>query len=280
MGWHESGAPVRELQYLSTAKLDDFYEPPRRGLVGRSMEAEAGALGISARLALGPGNAVEPTVTERDAERLEKVLRHLREKSTAHTQEPATCQELGAGAWLEFCGRFLYGAAARDLGLRDHGVFTWRSLEEGHCQHRDDKFCSGIQLFLCGSIQHVRDHRDHPPSRMGSGSDWLHDLAADLVAREARDDTSLPSLLDSTGINDQEFAARSAFAMLSGHRTAGYLSGHARVLCNFPPERLRHRLIVATPLYVETGLQPPSAGVTSAAPPTTGWFGRWHRRRA
>ncbi|QXQ94895.1 hypothetical protein KV381_00190 [Streptomyces sp. WY228] len=274
------GAPVRELQYLATAKLDDFYEPPRRGLGDRSLEAEASAMGISARIALGPSNAEQPTATERDAERLEKALAHLRETCSAHTQEPSTCQELGGRAWLEFCGPFLYGAAARDLGLRYHDVFTWKSLEEGRCRHRDDEFCGHIQLLLCGSMQHVRDHRDHPPSRMGSGSDWLHDLAVDLVAREARGDTSLPSLLGSTRLNDQEFAARSAFAMHADHRTAGYLRGHARVLCNFPPEPLRHRLIVATPLYVETGLQRPPSEVASAAPPTTGWLARWRRRRS
>ncbi|MFI1191249.1 hypothetical protein [Streptomyces californicus] len=54
------------------------------------------------------------------------------------------------------------------------------------------------------------------------------------------------------------------------HRTAGYLRGHARVLCNFPPDPLRHRLIIAAPLYVETGLRSPPAEVTAAAPPTTG----------
>ncbi|MGW2843214.1 SAVMC3_10250 family protein [Streptomyces sp. NPDC001493] len=258
--------------------MGDFYEPPRRGLVDRSLEAETGAQGFSARLALGPRNAGQPTAGERHAERLEKALAHLRERCRAHTQEPALCQELGAGAWLEFCGLFLYGAAARDLGLRDDGVFTWRSLEEDRRRHRDDEFCGHIQLLLCGSIQHVRDHPDHPPSRMGSGSDWLHDLAADPVAREARGDTSLPSTLGSTRLKDQEFAARSALAVHTDHRTAGYLRGHARVPCNFPPKPLRHRLIIATPLYVETGLQPPPAEVASAVPLTTGWLTRWPRR--
>ena len=97
---------------------------------------------------------------------------------------------------------------------------------------------------------------------MGSGSDWLHAMAADLVQLETRGDTTSPETLASTRLSDQEFASRSAFSMISHfYRTPGYRRGHARVLCNFPPERLRHRMIVATPLYVEVGVQP--------APPTT-----------
>ncbi|WP_419997798.1 SAVMC3_10250 family protein [Streptomyces boninensis] len=245
--------PVRELQYLSTAKLDDFLEPRQRAFTDRAVEAEASVLGTGGRIALGEGAAAELT----DAERLERVLAHLRPKCWAHTQMPESCATLGVGAWLEFRGFFRYGAALSDLGMRDLGVFAYASLEDDDCRHLNDEFCNGIQVLLCGSKQHVRDYRDYPPTRMGSGSDWLHEMAADLVAKEARGDTSLPASLRSTNLNDQEFAARSAFSMISHfYRTPGYLNGHARVLCNLPPERLRHRLIVATPLYVEVGHQP------------------------
>ncbi|WP_267888825.1 SAVMC3_10250 family protein [Streptomyces sp. NRRL F-5755] len=164
---------------------------------------------------------------------------------------------MGVGAWLQSRSFFRYGAAASNVGLHDRGVFAYASLEGSDCPHSNNAFCSRVQVLLCGSKQHVRDHRGHPPARMGSGSDWLHALAADLTAREGYGDTSLPERLNTTSIDDQEFAARSAYSMISHfYRTPGYLSGHARVLCNFPSERLRHRLIVATPLYVETGLQP------------------------
>ncbi|WP_229871934.1 SAVMC3_10250 family protein [Streptomyces longisporoflavus] len=264
---------MRELQYLSTAKLDDFYEQPRRRLLDRAVEAEASVLGSGARVTLGEGVTAEAT----PAERLEPVLQHLKEQCWACLWEPSACGHLGVGAWLEFRGPFRYGAAASDVGFRDHGVFAYASLEEGHCPHQDDEFCPNINLLLCGSKQHVRDYRDHPPTRMGSGSDWLHAMAADLAQREAYGDATPPEMLASTGLNDQEFAARSAFSMISHfYPTPGYLRGHARVLCNFPPERLRHRMIVATPLYVETGVQPTPPAPRTGVP---GCRGRWWRAR-
>ncbi|MEV6796702.1 SAVMC3_10250 family protein [Streptomyces sp. NPDC051320] len=186
---------MRELQYLSTAKLDDFYEQLRRGLTDRSVETEVGALGVSARVACGgSGGTAAPTPDER----LEQILGHLRKQCWARTWEPAACGHLGVGAWLEFRGFFRYGPAASDVGLRDAGVFSYASVEDGGCRHRDEEFCSNIEVVLCGSMQHVRDHREHPPTRMGSGSDWLHAMAADLVAREMQGDTTPPALLAST----------------------------------------------------------------------------------
>ncbi|WP_079052956.1 SAVMC3_10250 family protein [Streptomyces phaeochromogenes] len=261
---------MRELQYLSIAKLDDFYEPPRKGLTDRAVDAEASVLGASARVALGEGVAAEPT----PAERLESVLDHLNKECWARTWEPAACAHLGRDAWLEFRSPFRYGAAVSDVGYDDRGVFAYASLEERHCPHRDGEFCPNIELLLCGSKQHVRDHRDHPPTRMGSGSDWLHHMAAELVRREADGDTTPLEALASANLRDQEFAARSAFSMISHfYRTPGYLRGHARVLCNFPPERLRHRMIVATPLYVEAGVQPvPSTRQTGAPERRRRWW--------
>ncbi|MFF7446019.1 MULTISPECIES: SAVMC3_10250 family protein [unclassified Streptomyces] len=188
---------------------------------------------------------------------------------------------MGLDAWLEFRGTFRYGAAVRDVGYDNRGVFVYASLEEGRCPHRDNEFCPNIELLLCGSKQHVRDHRGHPPTRMGSGSDWLHDMAADLVQRETAGDTTPPETWASTRLSDQEFAARSAFAMISHfYPTPGYLRGHARVLCNFPPERLRHRMIVATPLYVESGVQPvPPLPHAGDAEPRRRWW-RLPRRRS
>ncbi|WP_405785454.1 SAVMC3_10250 family protein [Streptomyces sp. NBC_01378] len=208
------------------------------------MEAEVGAFGSSARFALEEGNPAEPTATEQDAERLEKVLVHLRAKCWARTQSPASCGGLGADAWLEFCGRFHYGAAEGDLGLRNHGVFTYRSLEEGDCPHRDTDFCSNIELFLCGSMQHVRDHRDHPPSRMGSGSDRLHDMAADLVAREATGDTSLPSLLDSTSSRPQQLDAMRSRSGAHTDYAEDEITAHRRAHQRIDrAERGRHRCV-------------------------------------
>ncbi len=243
---------MRELQYLATAKFDDFYGTSRSSIMSRSIDLEVKGLGMGARLALGEGGAAVPS----EAQRLEEIVGHLREVCWSHTKTPASCAGLGTDAWLEFEGWFRYGAALSDVGLNDQGVFAYASLEDGPCPRGEP--CANIRLLLCGSRQHVRGHRDHPPTRMGSGSDWLHDLAAELAQRENLGDFSLPEALLSTSQGDQSFAARSAFDMVSHHyRSQGYLKGHARVLCNFPPAgALSHRLIVATPLYVEVGRQP------------------------
>ncbi|WP_424887438.1 SAVMC3_10250 family protein [Streptomyces sp. XH2] len=270
----------RELLYLSTAKLGEFYRVPGRSgfSTRRAAEAEASVLGLGARFSLG-----EAPTEEASAEvRLEQVVAHIREKCWAHTPVPGSCESLEARDWIEFTGRFRYGPGLRDLGLADRGVYTYASLEDAACPLRNGEECSGVEVILCGSTQHVLEYRDRPPTRMGSGSDWLHDLAADLVDSEARGDMSLPARLSSTSRGDQEFAARSCYSMISHYFAGGpaYLHGHARVLCNFAPVGLEHRLIVATPLYVETGPRPRPVGITASAEPTTSssWWRRLMRR--
>lgn len=58
-------------------------------------------------------------------------------------------------------------------------------------------------------------HHECRPTRMSSGSDWLHDVAAELVETESRGISSLPHALSSTSSGDLEFAARSSYSMLA-----------------------------------------------------------------
>lgn len=245
---------MRELLYLSSAKLGEFLPDGSSGFIDRSMEAEASVLGAGVRLAMGEA----PASDEPLGPRLEQVLAHVRAKCDAHTNVPGSCESLGAYDWVEFTGFFLHAPRLRDWGLDDKGVYTFVSLENPPCSlERGEGACSGIQVILCGSRKHVLTQVDAPPTRMGSGSDWLHDLAAELVEREARGDTSLPDGLHSTSQRDKEFAARSAYDMLMTEcEGPAYLHGHARVLCNFSPGVWQHRLIVATPLYVEAVPRP------------------------
>ncbi|MGW7223226.1 SAVMC3_10250 family protein [Streptomyces sp. NPDC054826] len=151
---------------------------------------------------------------------------------------------------------------------------------------RGEGACSGVQIILCGSRNHVLTEFDASPTRMGSGSDWLHDLAAVLVEREAQGDTSLPEGLHSTSRRDKEFAARSAYDMLvAEYEGPAYLHGHARVLCNFSPGVWQHRLIVATPLYVEAVPRPRRGAIEvddgqSAVPRLRQTLQRFMRRTA
>ncbi|MEU0188621.1 SAVMC3_10250 family protein [Streptomyces afghaniensis] len=244
---------MRELVYVSSAKLGEFL-PEGGGFIDRALEAEVSALGAGVRLAVGEAPAPEESL----GQRLERVLAHVRTKCDAHIKIPESCESLAAYDWMEFTGFFRHGPRLRDWGLDDRGVYTFMSLENPPCSlGRGGDVCPGVQVILCGSRKHVLTEFDAPPTRMGSGSDWLHDLAAVLVEREARGDTSLPEDLHSTSRRDKEFAARSAYDMLvTEYEGPAYLHGHARVLSNFSPGVWQHRLIVATPLYVEAVPRP------------------------
>ncbi|MEU6898205.1 SAVMC3_10250 family protein [Streptomyces virginiae] len=266
---------MRELLYLSSAKLDEFL-PGRSGeFFNRAWEAEVSALGTGARLAVGE----RPSTEEPLGQRLEQALSHISAKCDAHQAVPGSCHSLMSYDWLEFTGFFRHGPRKRDWGLEDRGVYTFMSLEGPSCSSGRDDTCDGIQVILCGSRKHVLAEVEAPPTRMGSGSDWLHDLAAALVAREAQGDTSLPDALHSTSRRDKEFAARSAYDMLlTDYEGPAYLHGHARVLCNFPPGVWQHRLIVATPLYVEA-LPHPRLGAIEIATEGASSRSPWHRLR-
>ncbi|MFC9820751.1 SAVMC3_10250 family protein [Streptomyces erythrochromogenes] len=253
---------MRELLYLSSGKLGEFLPEGSGGFSNRAFEAEVSALGVGGRLAIGETPSAEVPL----GHRLERVLADVSAKCEAHTAFPDSCRSLAAHDWLEFTGFFRHGPRLRDWGLEDRGVYTFMSHEEPSCSTGRGDACPGVQVILCGSRTHVLTQFEAPPTRMGSGSDWLHDLAAALVAREAQGDTSLPYELLATGRRDKEFAARSAHDMLlTEYEGPAYLHGHARVLCNFPPGVWQHRLIVATPLYVEAVARPRHGAIEIAA---------------
>ncbi|MER7536267.1 SAVMC3_10250 family protein [Streptomyces sp. NPDC097704] len=266
---------MRELLYLSSAKLAEFLPEKDGGRSGQAVEAEVSVLGAGVRLAVGESPATGASL----GQRLQQVLDHVSDKCEAHTKVPDSCESLAAYDWLEFTGFFRHGPRLRDWGLDDRGVYTFMSLEDPSCAlSRGDDSCSGVQVILCGSRKHVLTEPEAPPTRMGSGSDWLHDLAAALVEKEAEGDTSLPDVLRSTGRRDKEFAARSAYDMLlTEYEGPAYLHGHARVLCNFSPGVWQHRLIVASPLYVEAVPRPRPGAVQIAG--QSARVGVWQRLR-
>ncbi|MFF2792846.1 SAVMC3_10250 family protein [Streptomyces sp. NPDC058049] len=264
---------MRQLLYLSVEKLRDFHSSPQHGFTHRVREIEASLPVVGGvRLALAPreGSAAGPS--------LDSVIDYLRRTWPAETSRPDSCADLIAWDWLQFAGRFLHGPRSRDSGSVDQGVYTFMSMRGRECGFdRGEEECADIELILCGSRQHVSIEDDCPATRMGSGSDWLHDLAAELNASVERGDHALPLSLSSADVSDQEFAARSAYDMMADYRGGpAYLQGHARVLCNFPPGRFRHRMIVATPLYVEAGQTPQARAVAASGSSSRAWR-RWAR---
>ncbi|MEV0375098.1 alpha/beta hydrolase [Streptomyces sp. NPDC050636] len=165
------------------------------------------------------------------------------------------------------------GPRVRDWGLHDKGVYTFTSHENPLLcsQFTGVSKCSGIEVLLCGSARHVIGEDDQPRTRMGSGSDWLHDMAAELVAMEERGETTLPESLVRTPRGMQEYAAKAAHDMMVSWRQGPvHVHGHARVLCNFEAVDGEHRLMVASPLYVETA-PPPREGALVSRPTRRRW---------
>lgn len=251
---------MKQLLYMAITKLGEFFPNDGTRIIDRISEAEISAFGAALRIATS-----ENPDSESLGQRFEQVLAYAISVCDAQTMNPTSCEDLYTWDWLEFRGFFEYGARLRDWGLDDRGVYTFTSREIPACSLRNEEECSEVQIILCGSREHVLTEPASPPKRMGSGSDWLHDLAAVLVEREARGDVSLPDELRSTSRRDKEFAARSAFDMLAPMEGPAYLHGHARVLCNFPPGIWPHRLIVATPLYVEAVSRPQRSAIESTA---------------
>ncbi|WP_324603625.1 MULTISPECIES: SAVMC3_10250 family protein [Streptomyces] len=265
------GGRMRDLLYFSREKLRHFHGGPEDFPGGRSIEVEATAFGVGGRVAVG--ESVSAGASRSEGPDLETVIAHLEKTCTAHTAVPASCRSIGAYEWVEFSGSFHRGPRVRDWGLHDKGVYTFTSHENPLLcpQFTGEAECSGIEVLLCGSAQHVIGEDDQPRTRMGSGSDWLHDMAAELVALEERGETTLPESLVRTPREMQEYAARVAHDMMVSWRQGPvHVHGHARVLCNFEAVDGQHRLIVASPLYVETA-PPPRDGALAPQPTRRRW---------
>ncbi|ROQ60234.1 hypothetical protein EDD93_7668 [Streptomyces sp. 840.1] len=264
---------MRDLLYFSPLKLQHFQGASESPLNGRSIEVETTAFGVGARLALGEPGPAGAGAGEGGGPDLEEVIAHLERTCRAHTAVPDSCRSVGAYEWVEFSGQFHRGPRVRDWGLHDKGVYTFTSHENPLLCPRfsEGSPCSGVEVLLCGSARHVIGEEDQPRTRMGSGSDWLHDMAAELVAMEERGETALPESLSRTAPGMQEYAARAAYDMMVSWRQGPvHVHGHARVLCNFEPVDGQHRLLVATPLYVETA-PPPREGALAPQPARRRW---------
>ncbi|MEU2794128.1 SAVMC3_10250 family protein [Streptomyces sp. NPDC007100] len=247
---------TRELIYLSTAKVNEL-APPRRFATsaGRSFEVEAGIEPVgNFRFATG-----ERQANGARKPRTKKAIKRAKSFCSAHTKIPGSCNDLLALDWVEFSGNFMCGPVMRDSitpGVnRFQGVYGYASFLNYDCGIKD---CQGVEVLLCGSISHVLEYADAQPTRMGSRTEWVHDLAVRVAAAEAAREPIEPpstSLKHVARYTSAETAVRFAHDMLSGHAAYGpaKLHGYARVLFNFPPPGgYSHRMILATPLYVES----------------------------
>jgi hypothetical protein len=229
---------MRELIYLSERKLRSFQpDKSKLGFLRRFREAEAkGPLGLGGKLALSED-------TSRRYPDLARVIRHIDESSrSARWFEEDT---LEPGDWVHFEARVNY--RIMDIKVRRRGIdpvsalLFWTVPGE-----RNDS----TRLLLHGAAEHLeRDTAAGPPSRgqlsLGPSTAYgFVDLVQALEGRPGRevDGRQVSKLLDRLeGEMPDDFAA--------------WMAGYARVTANIstPPAdpNAAHRILVASPLYVE-----------------------------
>ena len=182
---------------------------------------------------------------------LNQVIRHLRPEAVHFTQK-----NLSRDKWIYFDLNMGYGTSYRDSGappaIDDVALFYGSSNEIAMDRQEP------LDLLLCGSTEHLLA-RTASAGRMGSGTEWLHDLIEDIEAADALSTGELPQSAGSDAlaayhINKPEQAARWVFEVIKGYHSPdqyAQLQGLARILLVVPETKYCTRLVLATPLFVQ-----------------------------
>ncbi|MER7805125.1 SAVMC3_10250 family protein [Streptomyces parvulus] len=176
-----------------------------------------------------------------------------------HAPVPFTSRGLQANQWISFDLDMAQAAVHEDSGHppEDVALFVGRVPAGTAGQPRD------LGLMLSGSVQHLRT-QVCAHGRMGSGTTWLHDLVLEVERREEGGLHVIPEFLNELMpysrsevlIEEAAFAVHGWIDRTYPPATRGRLRGHAVVLMDVDSPRWVHRLVVATPLYVEAVHEP------------------------
>lgn len=177
-----------------------------------------------------------------------------------HFPVPFTSRNLQANQWISFDLDMAQAAVHEDSGTPPEDVALFVGQVPGGTadQPRD------LGLMLCGSVQHLRT-QVCAHGRMGSDTTWLHDLILEIEHREENGLHVIPEFLNDLMphrrsevlIEDAAFGVHGWIQRTYPPSTRGRLRGHAIVLMDIDRTRWVHRLVVATPLYVEVVHEPP-----------------------
>jgi hypothetical protein len=178
-----------------------------------------------------------------------------------HFPVPFTSPNLLANQWISFDLDMAQVAVHEDSGKppEDVALFVGQVPAGTADQPRD------LGLMLCGSVQHLRT-QVCAHGRMGSDTTWLHDLILEVEHREENGLHVIPEFLNDLMpyrrsevlIEDAAFGVHGWIERTYPPSTRGRLRGHAIVLMDIDRARWVHRLVVATPLYVEAVHEPPA----------------------
>ncbi|MGY0465502.1 SAVMC3_10250 family protein [Kitasatospora sp. cg17-2] len=236
---------LNNMIYFSRRRLSAFF-PDR---APRSVPA----VKISATL---PGASVEIGTpaprgpSEAELNRLREVRNEL-ENRMSHFYAPG----LSTGEWIHFDLRMGWSTTHRDTDLPDLDdvliFFGSLGREESPVGHP-------VDLMLCGSTEHLLQ-RTATAGRMGSGTNWLHQLILKINDLDETGTTDIPhelthAALSAPRINRPETVSRWVFDVIARHHSPQHrarVQGLARVDLNIESAAMVPRLIVATPLYVQ-----------------------------
>jgi hypothetical protein len=244
---------MRELLYLSTKKLGTF-------LPDRSSLSVQGAGSVS----VGPVSVTVDVSTVASAGFDEATMKAFR-RVVGYLGRQAgyfTSPDLEAGQWIFFDVKMGYGTVYRDTGLLppEDDVALFYGL---HRSTEPDGQMS-TDLLLCGSTEHLL-RRTTSAGRMGSGTEWLHDLIGKINNADSEGDGALPEevrpdALAAKRINMPAQIARWVFDVIWNHHSPDQyarLQGLAKILLIVPENEIVNRLVLATPLFVQSASAKP-----------------------
>jgi hypothetical protein len=168
---------------------------------------------------------------------------------------PFTDFNLHANQWISFDVDMAQAAVHEDSGRppEDVALFVGKVPAGASGQPRD------MGIMLCGSVEHLRTH-SIPNGRMGSDTTWLHDLILEVERREENGIHVIPEFLNEIIppnrseilIEDAAFGVFGWIERKYPPRHRARLRGHAIVLMDVDSASWNRRLLLATPLYVES----------------------------
>ncbi|MFF2659405.1 SAVMC3_10250 family protein [Kitasatospora sp. NPDC058032] len=253
---------MRDLVYLSEQKLNACLlgaTDPRFPLLSGSLQVPVGP--VTTQVSLG-SPASNPQVTEAGLERaVGRLIKH-------HAPCSLDSSNLCPNQWVHFDLDMALKTVHEDSGTVPDDI----ALFVG-CSPSTDPTATDTGVLLCGSIQHLRVQAQSA-GRMGSGTSWLHEMIAEIARRDARGAGVIPEFLTEMVPNRRlvdsiESASYGVYSWMSREYTPprrNRMRGYAKVLIDAGPPQFVHRLIVATPLFVENAPQRPTR---------EGW---WRRR--
>lgn len=258
------GAKMRDLIYLSEQKLNACLlgaTDPRFPLLSGSLQAPIGPL--TAQISLGT-SASNTQVTEAGLERaVERLVKH-------HAPSSLELPNLRPNQWVHFDLDLAHRTVHEDSGtVPDDVVLFVGSFPSA------DPAAADNGVLLCGSVQHLRVQAESA-GRMGSDTSWLHEMIGEIARRDAQGIGVIPEFLTEIVPNRRpadsiETAAYGVYAWMSREYPPprrNRMRGYAKILMDAGPPQFAHRLLVATPLFVENAPQ---------RPPRRGW---WRRQAA